>query len=176
MVVDQVAGAQLATRHLLDLGHETVLHVRGPADWMEADARERGWRAELGRVGAKVLPPLAGDWSAASGYRAGLEIVSRTDVSAVFAGNDQMSLGILRALQEAGRSVPHDISIVGFDDIPEAEFFHVPLTTVRQDFAEAGRRCVERLLAVIGDRTPPGYPSIQPELAIRASTAAPKGA
>jgi DNA-binding LacI/PurR family transcriptional regulator len=170
VVVDQVAGARLATRHLLDLGHQTVLHVRGPGDWVEADARERGWRAELVQAKARVLPVLTGDWSPASGYAAGLEIARRDDVTAVFAANDQMSLGIMRALHEAGRSVPGDISIVGFDDIPEAEYFHVPLTTVRQDFVEVGRRCVERLLALVDGRSAPMRAAIQPELIVRAST------
>jgi DNA-binding LacI/PurR family transcriptional regulator len=174
VVVDQVEGARLATRHLLQLGHESVLHVRGPKDWVEADARERGWRSELTEARARVLPVLTGDWSAASGYVAGAEIAGRADVTAVFSANDQMSLGIMRALHEAGRSVPGDISIAGFDDIPEAEFFHVPLTTVRQDFAEAGRRCIERLLALIDRCTPPRYPAIQPELIVRASTGVPR--
>jgi DNA-binding LacI/PurR family transcriptional regulator len=173
VVVDQVAAARMATRHLLDLGHRTVLHVRGPENWVEADARARGWHAELADAQAPVPDVLTGDWSAASGYQLGLQIATRTDVTAVFAANDQMSLGIMRALHEAGRSVPGDLSIAGFDDIPEAEFFHVPLTTLRQDFAEAGRRCIERLLALIDQRSPPTYPAIQPELIIRASTGPP---
>jgi DNA-binding LacI/PurR family transcriptional regulator len=170
VVVDQVAGARMATRHLLDLGHLTVLHVRGPETWVEADARARGWLAELAQARAVIPDVLTGDWSAASGYAAGLEIARRRDVTAVFAANDQMSLGIMRALYEAGRSVPADISIVGFDDMPEAEYFHVPLTTVRQDFAEVGGRCIERLLALIDGRTAPMRTAIQPELIVRASS------
>jgi DNA-binding LacI/PurR family transcriptional regulator len=170
VVVDQVAGARLATRHLLDLGHQTVVHVRGPETWVEADARTRGWMAEL--AAARVVNPelLTGDWSPASGYAIGQQLAGRDDVTAIFAGNDQMSLGIMRALHEAGRSVPGDVSLVGFDDIPEAEFFHVPLTTVRQDFTEVGRRCMERLLALIEGSVPPARPAIAPELIIRASS------
>jgi DNA-binding LacI/PurR family transcriptional regulator len=174
VVVDQVAGARMATRHLLDLGHETVLHVRGPEEWVEADARARGWLAELASSRSPVPDVLTGDWSPSSGYAAGLEIARRPEVTAVFAANDQMSLGILRALHEAGRRVPDDVSIVGFDDIPEAEYFHVPLTTVRQDFAEVGRRCIERVLALIEGRSAPTKPAIQPELIVRGSTAAPR--
>jgi DNA-binding LacI/PurR family transcriptional regulator len=170
VVVDQVAGAQMATRHLLDLGHSTVLHVRGPETWVEADARARGWLAELTAARAVVPETLTGDWSAASGYAAGLQIARRGDVTAVFAANDQMSLGVMRALYEAGRSVPGDVSVVGFDDMPEAAYFHVPLTTVRQDFAEVGRRCIERLLALIDGRTAPMRAAIQPELIVRASS------
>jgi DNA-binding LacI/PurR family transcriptional regulator len=174
VVVDQVAGARMATRHLLDLGHPTVLHVRGPETWVEADARARGWLAELAAARAVIPEVLTGDWSAASGYAAGLEIARRTEVTAVFAANDQMSLGIMRALYEAGRTVPGDVSIVGFDDMPEAEYFHVPLTTIRQDFAEVGRRCIERLLALIDGHTAPMRAAIQPELIVRGTTAPPR--
>jgi DNA-binding LacI/PurR family transcriptional regulator len=173
VVVDQVAGARLATRHLLDLGHLTVLHVRGPEDWVEAEARARGWLAELTAAHAPVPEVLMGDWSASSGYTIGREIARRREVTAVFAANDQMSLGIMRALHEAGRSVPGDVSIVGFDDIPEAEYFYVPLTTVRQDFAEVGRRCIERLLALINGHTATLRAAIQPQLITRASTGPP---
>ncbi|MDX6228613.1 MAG: hypothetical protein QOI76_2003 [Frankiales bacterium] len=173
VVVDQVAGARMATRHLLDLGHRTVLHVRGPETWVEADARASGWMAELAQARAVIPDVLTGDWSAASGYAAGLEIARRDDVTAVFAANDQMALGIMRAMFEAGRSVPRDVSIVGFDDVPEAEYFHVPLTTVRQDFAEVGRRCIERLVALIDGRSAPMRTAIQPELIVRASSGPP---
>src|SRR3954451_11524553 len=174
VVVDQVGGARMATRHLLDLGHETVHHVRGPYDWVEADARARGWQAELAQARAPIPDLIVGDWSPSSGYEAGHIIARDESISAVFAANDQMSLGILRALHEAGRRVPDDVSIVGFDDIPEAEFFHVPLTTVRQDFTEVGRRCIERVLALIDGRTAPTRPAIQPELIVRGTTAAPR--
>jgi DNA-binding LacI/PurR family transcriptional regulator len=172
VVVDQVAGARMATRHLLELGHETVLHVRGPEEWVEADARARGWLAELASARAPVPDVLTGDWSPASGYAAGLEIARHPDITAVFAANDQMALGVMRALHEAGRRVPDDVSIVGFDDIPEAEFFHVPLTTVRQDFTEVGRRCIERVLALIEGRSAPTRPAIQPELVVRGTSSA----
>jgi DNA-binding LacI/PurR family transcriptional regulator len=175
VVVDQAAGARLATRHLLDLGHRTVMHVRGPQDWVEAEARERGWLAELSRAQRPIIDSLAGDWSPRSGYDAGQLIARRQDVTAVFAANDQMSLGIMRALHEAGRTVPDDVSIVGFDDIAEAGYFHVPLTTVRQDFAEVGKRCIERLLALINGREVPVQTAIRPELIVRASTGPPPG-
>ena len=173
VVVDQVAGARMATRHLLGLGHRTVFHLRGPETWVEADARARGWMAELAAAGRSIPEVITGDWSPASGYAVGQRLAQRADVTAIFAGNDQMSLGLMRALHEAGRSVPGDVSLVGFDDIPEAEFFHVPLTTIRQDFAEVGRRCMERLLALIEGRAAPMRPAIAPELIIRASSGPP---
>jgi DNA-binding LacI/PurR family transcriptional regulator len=149
--VDNAQGARMATRHLIDLGHTSIAHLAGPPGWNEALARIDGWRAELQEAGLEV-PPLrwGGDWSAWSGYRAGLALAREKDVTAVFAANDQMALGLCAALREQGRRVPEDVSIVGFDDLPESEFFSPPLTTVRQDFSELGRRAmvlVERVLA-----------------------------
>ena len=149
--VDQEAGARLATRHLLDLGHRTVHHIAGPPGSQEARARAAGWRTELDEVGAPVPGYGSGDWTPASGYAAGEQLVSRIrggePVSAVFVANDQMGLGLLAALHRAGLGVPDDVSVVGFDDLPEAPYFTPPLTTVRQDFAELGRRGVHLLLA-----------------------------
>ncbi|WP_371682316.1 substrate-binding domain-containing protein [Micromonospora sp. WMMA2032] len=101
-------------------------------------------------------------------------MLERSDVTAVFAANDQMALGLLRAFEEAGRSVPGDISVVGFDDLPESEFFHPPLTTVRQDFAEVGRRCIAEIVARIDGTSPPSAGLIVPEMVVRDSTAAPR--
>jgi DNA-binding LacI/PurR family transcriptional regulator len=150
--VDQVAGARLATRHLLDLGHRTVHHVTGPADSKEARDRIAGWRAELTSAGAPVPDILRGDWTPSSGYAAGKQLAGRVreavdDVTAVFLANDQMALGLLAAFHEEGLDAPRDVSVVGFDDLPEAPYFTPPLTTVRQDFAELGRRGVELVLA-----------------------------
>ncbi|GAA3767557.1 LacI family DNA-binding transcriptional regulator [Micromonospora maritima] len=172
--IDQVGGARTATRHLLDLGHRTVAHVRGPINWFEADARVSGWLTELMAAHAPVPEVLVGDWSPRSGYEAGRRILERSDVTAVFAANDQMALGLLRAFEEAGRSVPGDISVVGFDDLPESEFFHPPLTTVRQDFAEVGRRCIAEIVARIDGTSPPSAGLIVPEMVVRDSTAAPR--
>jgi DNA-binding LacI/PurR family transcriptional regulator len=179
VVVDQLNGGLAATRHLLDLGHDTVVHVAGPAGWLEAEARERGWRMALGDAGREVGPVLGGDWTARSGFKAGQALagpVSRREVTAVFVGNDQMALGLVRALHEAGFSVPGDVSVVGFDDIPESAYYLPPLTTLRQDFAEVGRRCIQTLLARISGATVEPLQAIQPELLIRDSTATPPAA
>jgi DNA-binding LacI/PurR family transcriptional regulator len=170
MVVDQVMGARLATRHLLELGHRRIVHVRGPQNWFEADSRERGWREELAAAPAVAADVVSGDWSAASGYAAGRRLAQRSDATAVFVANDQMALGLIRALSEAGRSVPDDVSVVGFDDIPEAAYLLPPLTTVRQDFAEVGRRSIERLLTMINGEPLSDAPAIQPQLIVRRST------
>jgi DNA-binding LacI/PurR family transcriptional regulator len=146
VTVDQFAGAVAATTHLLELGHQTVWHVTGPLDWPEARRRKAGWQATLETAGLEVPPPLTGDWSAHSGLEAGRVLARMDDVTAVFAGNDSMALGLLRAFAEHGRQVPDDISVVGFDDIPEAAYLAPPLTTVRQDFGEVGRRSLALLL------------------------------
>ena len=179
VAVDQEAGARMATRHLLELGHRTVVHVSGPEDWLDARARIRGWRSELAAAGRVAYDVIAGDWTADSGHAAGAALLaamreSRRDVTAVFVANDQMSLGLIRALREAGLRVPEDVSVVGFDDIPEARQFLPPLTTVRQDFGAIGRRCVATLVDKLGGREPDPLPPIQPDLIIRSSTARPR--
>jgi len=147
--VDQYTGPKAATRYLLDLGHRTVHHLPGPMSWLEARERHRGWRDALTDAGAPVPPTIPGDWSAGSGYERGLALAADPQVTGVFAANDQNALGLLRALHEAGRSVPDDVSVIGFDDIPEAAYFIPPLTTIRQDFTAVGRSSVNLLLEQI---------------------------
>jgi LacI family transcriptional regulator len=169
--VDQVAGARLAVEHLLHLGHDTVWHVSGPRDWLEARDRVDGWRRVLEEAGRRVPPVVEGDWSPRSGYESGHQLADRADVTAVFCANDQQALGMLRALHERGRRVPEDVSVVGFDDIPEAGYLSPPLTTVRQDFDEVGRRCLAALLVLIAaDGTPTLPRRVTPTLVVRAST------
>ncbi|WP_224364696.1 LacI family DNA-binding transcriptional regulator [Hyalangium versicolor] len=176
VAVDQLGGAMAATRHLLDLGHRTVWHLAGPADWIEAEQRIAGWRAALKEARAAAPPLLRGDWSARSGYELGRQLVQMPDVTAVFVANDQMALGLLRLLNEVGRETPRQISLVGFDDIPEAAYFTPPLTTVRQDFAEVGRRCIHHLLEQIeGSSQTQEHVVVPTQLILRQSTAAANG-
>jgi len=180
--VDQDLGARLVTGHLLGAGHRTVWHVAGPSDWLEAEARVRGWRAALEEAGAEVPPPLVGDWTPLSGYRAGQELAGRVaassarrgvpEVSAVFVANDQMALGVMRAFREAGLSVPGQVAIAGFDDIPEAEFFAPPLTTVRQDFTAVGQASIRMLVSRLESESTDGDERvvIEPRLIVRSST------
>jgi DNA-binding LacI/PurR family transcriptional regulator len=173
--VDQTAGAAAATKHLLNLGHKTVWHLAGPPDWNDADERIEGWRSVLKAAGAQIPAPLRGDWTPRSGYELGQSLLKIPKLTAVFVANDQMALGLLRRLHEAGREVPRDLSVVGFDDIPEAAYFTPPLTTVRQDFAELGRRCLHILLGRIEGEMEPTRVVVEPELVVRDSTgAAPK--
>jgi DNA-binding LacI/PurR family transcriptional regulator len=168
--VDNAAGACRATQYLLDLGHQTVHHVGGPGSWLDARERTDGWLQALRSAGAPEPEVLAGDWSSRSGYEIGHQLARMPGVTAVFCANDHMALGLLRALAEGGRRVPEDVSVVGFDDIPEAAFFLPPLTTVRQDFGELGRRALRLLVDRIsghdsaGSRLP-----VVPELVVRSS-------
>ncbi|MCX4677422.1 LacI family DNA-binding transcriptional regulator [Streptomyces sp. NBC_01433] len=171
---DQALGARSAVTHLLELGHRTVWHLAGPGDSFAARRRAESWRSTLQAVGAPVPPVRHGDWTAESGYRAGRELAGRPDVTAVFAANDQMALGLMRALHEAGRDVPGEVSVVGFDDIAESAFFEPPLTTVHQDFDLVGRHCVTLLLDQIDGRAEgPRRLAVEPALTVRSSTAPP---
>ncbi|GAA2352257.1 LacI family DNA-binding transcriptional regulator [Streptomyces cuspidosporus] len=172
---DQAGGTRAAVRHLLDLGHRTVWHLAGPEESFAAQRRADAWRATLTDADRTPPPLVRGDWSAESGYRAGLRLAEEADCTAVFAANDQMALGLLRALHERGRKVPEDVSVIGFDDIPEAGSFLPPLTTVHQDFAEVGRRCVEGVLRQMReDVTEPGTTLVPTRLVLRGSTAPPR--
>jgi DNA-binding LacI/PurR family transcriptional regulator len=177
VAVDNAKGAALATRHLLGLGHRTVHHLRGPASWLDAEARVEGWRQALRDAGAPEPADVsAGDWSAASGYELGQQLAADPDVTAVLCANDPMALGVLRALSEAGRRVPEDVSVVGFDDIPESPYFLPPLTTVRQDFGELGQRALDTLVSLIYGRDPGASTEpVEPQLVVRSSTAPPGG-
>jgi len=173
--VDNAAGAALATRYLLGLGHRTVHHVAGPRSWLDAQERISGWREALAQAGAPEPDLLPGDWGCPSGYRLGHRIATSPEITAVFCGNDHMALGVLRALAEHGRRVPGDISVVGFDDIPESAYFLPPLTTVRQDFGELGRRALATLVGMIdGRRAPADCLRISPRLVARGSVSAPR--
>jgi DNA-binding LacI/PurR family transcriptional regulator len=152
-----------------------VWHVSGPSDWVEAQDRVAGWRAALQAAGAEVPLPLAGDWSPQAGYELGRKLAADPHVTAIFVANDQMALGLLRAMHESGRTVPGDVSVVGFDDVPEAAYYTPPLTTVRQDFIALGREAFHVVLSEIdrGARSTERI-AITPEIVVRASTAAPR--
>src|SRR6266700_3294869 len=116
VAIDNVAGAAAATQYLLDLGHRTVHHVSGPSSSLDAPERADGWSRALRSAGAPRHEPLRGDWSARSGYEMGHRLARTPGVTAVFCANDEMSLGLLRALYEQGIRVPDDVSVIGFDD------------------------------------------------------------
>lgn len=168
--VDQADGARLATEHLLGLGHAAVWHVAGPSGWFDSRDRAAGWRRTLEDAGRAVPPLLPADWTAAAGYQAGQLLARMPEVTAVFAANDHLALGVLRALAEHGRRIPEDVSVVGFDDVPESAYYRPPLTTVRQDFAALARTALDVLLGHIqGDPTTQRR-TISPTLVVREST------
>jgi len=176
VAIDNISGAFQATRYLLDLGHETVHYVGGPDSTLDARERAEGWARALREAGTAEPEILSGDWSARSGYEIGHELARMPDVTAIFCANDQMALGMLRALGEHGRHVPSAVSVVGFDDIPESAFFLPPLTTVRQDFGELGRQALRLLVDRIRGRPAPGARMpVAPELIVRASATRPPG-
>jgi DNA-binding LacI/PurR family transcriptional regulator len=175
--VDQRAGVQMVMRHLTDAGHREILHLAGPPDWNDAQSRLRAYESLARAEGLPLLPPVYGDWTADSGYQIGRSLAAggRHDLgfSAVFSSNDQMALGLIHAFREAGLDVPRDVSVVGFDDIPEAAHFWPPLTTVRQDFAGLGTRCVTLLIDVLSGAENVASAPVRPELVIRDSVAPP---
>ena len=170
--IDQVLGARLATQHLLDLGHETVHHIAGPADWIESGLRITGWREALSSAGRAAPPPEAGDWTPASGFAAGLLLADDPSVTAIFVANDQMALGTLSALQQRGRRVPEDVSVVGFDDTPESAYYLPGLTTIHQDFSAMGEAAVDTLDRLVTAEGPvtPSVTLVSPTLVFRQSS------
>ncbi len=169
--VDQGQGVRLAIEHLVAMGHTRIQHVMGPADSTEGRLRKDAFVAEVKRLGLPRLPTIDGDWSAQSGFDAGSQLDRST--TAVFCGNDQMALGLIHALGLRGINVPRDVSVMGFDDIPEAAHMMPPLTTIRQDFKLVGELAVAVLVAALsGDELPDTTP-LPAELVVRESVAAP---
>nr|WP_093186885.1 LacI family DNA-binding transcriptional regulator [Sanguibacter gelidistatuariae] len=171
--VDQGLGARLVVRHLADLGHHEVVHLAGPHGWLDADARASAWADECELLGLPASEPIKGDWSAGRGYEVGRELARSGPPTAVFAANDQLALGLLRAFNEAGLRIPEDVSVAGFDDFTGADNFIPPLTTVRPGFEALGTRIIQALLGVLDGR-PIGPAVLDPQLVIRESTGAPR--
>ncbi|RRD05259.1 LacI family transcriptional regulator [Arachnia propionica] len=172
---DQVQGVRDAVGHLLDLGHRSVHHVSGPSDSQSGTIRLAAWRRRLEEAGIPAPEPVPGGWSPTDGYRAGLKLADDPEVTAVFCANDEVALGLIRAMHEKGRRVPEDVSVVGFDGLPLAEYSFPPLTTVKQDFHLAGRTMVDLIAEQLngGPRDGGRHVIIPTELVIRASTAPP---
>jgi LacI family transcriptional regulator len=177
--IDQYAGGVLAAHHLIALGHTRIALLQGPARWNDARLRSEGWRKALAEAGLSPVATPEGDWSPASGFALTQELLAgRVGFTGLLVANDQMALGALWALHERGIRVPEEVSVVGFDDIPESRFFHPPLTTVRQDFAALGVASLDALLEVL-EPTPNSITQahvLTPELIVRTSTAGPSGA
>ena len=172
--VDQRDGARQATEHLISLGHQKIVHVSGPTGWSDATERKIGWGETMAAAGYDAVEFPAESWLAPSGYDAGVSLAPRVkagEITAVFASNDYLAIGLLRAFWEAGVSVPEDVSVVGFDDLQIAEFYIPKLTTVRQPFGDVGRAALAELLN--DDPASSGPRMIAPTMIVRASTAPP---
>lgn len=167
-------GVQMLVDHLADLGHRRILQIAGPEGWISARNRRFAFEVATRARGLIEVATVFGDWSPRSGYLAGLELPLDRRATALVAANDQMALGAIRALSERGVSVPGDISVVGFDDIPEAPFFQPPLTTVSLDFELQGRLAFRHILDLIENperaATTPAQ-TFRAQLRVRESTA-----
>ncbi len=175
VVADQVQGTRDAVEHLLGLGHRTVHHVGGPEGSGPARVRAATWQRSLEEAGIRPPPLRRGDWTSASGYAIGQELARDRSVTAVFCANDDMSFGVLRALHEAGRGVPTDVSVVGFDAIELSGFSTPPLTTVRQDFDQIGVELVRLVVGQVRHGTEAVHDRVlvPTDLVVRASTGPP---
>ncbi len=168
----QAEGEALAVDHLVSLGHRRIARLGGPGDWLEEASRRTGFDSALAAHGLVAGPRWAGDWSAAAGAAIGPAVSaarrSPGGPTAVVVANDQMALGLMTTLRALGVNVPGDLSVVGFDDNPDAAHYDPALTTVRVDLAGEARRCVA---AAFGADVPPTPGPA--ELVIRSSTAPP---
>ncbi|MDX3384738.1 LacI family DNA-binding transcriptional regulator [Streptomyces niveiscabiei] len=171
---DDREAAYEVTRHLLALGHGTVHYVAIPSSTRRTAARTEGWRQALREAGAAVPRPLQGSWGPAGGHAAGRKLARDPAVTAILCGNDDLALGVLRALHEAGRDVPGEVSVAGFDDAPHAAYLTPSLTTVRLDFTGLGRAAFASLHGVLEKSAQLApHPVSVPELVVRESTTAP---
>ena len=177
--IDNRQGAFIATQHLLQRGYRKIGHIAGPLSWWAASERRRGWQDALTAAGVPFGDHqiVEGNWSAESGERGFHDLLAKfPDVQAVFACNDQMALGLMRAARSLGKRIPEDLAVVGFDDIPESAFYYPPLTTIRQGLYELGHIAVQTFMKLRqADQrdelmTTAHTVMLQPQLVIREST------
>lgn len=175
VIPDQVSGTEVAVNHLLTLGHRQIHHIAGPAGFHPSLLRRSTWERELRGAGLTPPPSWEGDWSAASGYQLGTQLLRDPYATAAFCANDEMAFGLIRAIHEHGLEVPRDFSVVGFDGISLSEFSIPPLTTVYQDFRLIGEELTRVVLQQVRSRGPQEreHVIIPTELIIRGTTAPP---
>lgn len=164
----------LVLDHLISLGHRRFFQISGPLDWLASRDRARAYLEIMKRRGLKSVGTVEGDWTSQSGYDAGLAMPLGLKATALVAANDQMALGAIAALSERGVRIPQEMSVVGFDAIPESKFFIPPLTTVWLDFEMQGRIAISKLLgAITGVDAPDAAKALTPRLLLRASSTTP---
>jgi len=171
--LDNFAGSRIATEHLIGLGHKNIIHISGPATWQDAEPRVRGYESAM--ISAGLSPKvISADWLIETGYKIGLELdLDATKTTAIVAANDHLALGLMKAFKERSIAVPDRVSIVGFDDIPEAPFLDPALTTLRPDFEQLGKLVVGLILGSVSQSEAVDNQTLYPELIIRNSTASP---
>jgi DNA-binding LacI/PurR family transcriptional regulator len=168
--IDDEEAAHTATRFLLDLDHRTVHYVAIPSS-TSASRRTAGWRAALQEAGLQIPEPAGTGWDAPAGYEAGQKLARDPRATAILCGNDDLALGVIRAMHEAGRTIPDSVSVVGFDNAPQSRYYTPSLTTTNLDFVGLGRACFRQLHGVLADSAEPHpHPVGRPELIVREST------
>ncbi len=143
---DQAGAAKMATCRLIELGHRQIRFIAGPDESLASRNRELGWREALAEAGLEAVEPLRGDWGADSGYEAGARLAGDADCTAILAGNDNMAYGALLALRDAGKGVPDDVSVIGFDDSLLGVVPNPQLSSIRFDHATLGKRAFDEAL------------------------------
>jgi LacI family transcriptional regulator len=178
MIVSHDAeGAAQAARHLAELGHRVIAHVHGPKTFRSAHERLAGFKRGLADFGLDLAPELTleGGYTFDSGVESGARLLALPRrPTAVFAGNDEMAMGIYVAVRKAGLSIPEDISIVGYDDTPVAARVWPPMTTVRSPIRETGKAAAFRLMQLSDGAGGPGLITFTPTLVVRESSSAPR--
>jgi LacI family transcriptional regulator len=172
VVFDQGHGTEVALEHLMDLGHRQIAEISGPVMHIDARIRHETFSTVLRSKGLEPGPSVEGDFEVPGGYKATKQLLAlKEPFTALFAANDRMALGALRALHEQGLRVPEDVSVVGFDDMTEAAYFTPPLTTVRQDLNALAHQSIDYLVSIIDNPdTPVQQRVLYPELIVREST------
>lgn len=174
---DHALGAGAATQHLIDLGHQKISGLLGEPPWRSYKLRKRGWLGALARSRLEPGPSLQTSWTAEGGYEATKRLIQKSfgRFSAIFAANDLIALGAMLALHEQGIRVPEEISVVGFDGMPEAQFFYPSLTTVVIDFDFLAKESLHSLFAAIQrSKNEPIHKIGFPKLIQRKSTGSPR--
>jgi LacI family transcriptional regulator len=179
VVTHDSRGAARAARHLAALGHRDVAFISGPDSFRSSHERGRGFREGLAEHGLELDPALTfkGGYTFESGVDAAHHLLDMPRrPTAIFAGNDEMAIGVMKAARDRGLDVPRDLSIVGFDDLPMASRVWPNLTTVRLPIRDMGRMAAEKLTAPIRGLKPDDLdqPEVDPQLVVRDSTAAPR--
>ena len=181
VAVDNRRGGELAARHLIDQGCRKIGLIKGPPGWWEAEERFAGWQDALNQAGIEVLPDrvVQAEWSVETGMQAMRRLLAQApEIDGVFCSSDDIALGALSAAMQAGRRIPGDLALIGFDNIPQSAYFHPPLTTIDQPLARTGRAAVDLLLERISHRRSGKEPAdeeasahvLEPRLVIRASS------